>query len=168
MPSETSICRHITAPYCQGNGVDLGSGGDPVVPWSIQVDLPEDAFVSYGHVHDVGVPIQWRGSATDLPFKDATLDFVYSSHLLEDFKDWVPVLREWLRVLKLGGHLIIMVPDHAAFRAAVAAGQGDNLSHQHESFPGELTEILKHDVEVLMDRVEPEGSYNIIFVGRKK
>jgi ubiquinone/menaquinone biosynthesis C-methylase UbiE len=114
--SETAKHRHLVLDYCHGNGVDLGSAGDSVVPWAIQVDLPDGAYHAYNPARsDDG--IQWRGSATDLPFKDAVLDFVHSSHLIEDFVDWEPVLKEWCRVLKPGGYLIIAVPDHARFRA---------------------------------------------------
>lgn len=170
MSSETSRCRTITAPYCQGNGVDLGSGGDPVVPWAIQVDLEREKYVSYRggvtKLDDEG--IQWRGDARQLPFKDQTLDFVYSSHLLEDFEDWRSPLDEWSRVLKPGGHLIIMVPDHDRFRDAVKYGQGDNLAHRHEGRVGELTGMLSSQFDVLIDRMEPADSYNILFIGRKQ
>ena len=33
-------------------------------------------------------------------FRDGVLDYVYSSHLLEDYVDTEAVLREWLRVLR--------------------------------------------------------------------
>lgn len=172
MTSETSRCRHITAPYCQGNGVDLGSGGDPVVPWAIQVDLPNEEFAQYrgggSEYRGLDRSVHWQGDATRLPFRDETLDFVYSSHLLEDFYTWVGVLKEWLRVLKIGGHLIIMVPDRERFRAAVAGGQPDNLAHRHEFEVGELTSLLEDQVGVVIDRLEPADSYNILFIGRKR
>jgi SAM-dependent methyltransferase len=173
--SETSLCRHITVPFCQGNGCDVGSGGDPVVPWAIQVDLPDEAFIQYGHAHDGTMPIQYRGDARNLPFKDATMDFVYSSHLIEDFEDWTIVLEEFARVLKHGGNLIVMVPDRKLFRAAVAGGQNDNASHRHEFHVGELTDWarMRGGFEVVFDQLTliPQRGikdYNIIFVAKKK
>ena len=166
--SETSKHRHLVLPYCDGNIVDLGSSGDPVVPWAIQVELPDKEYKIYNTTRPVDEYIQWRGSALDLPFKDHTLDAVHSSHLLEDFSDWGPPLKEWDRVLKPGGHMLIAVPDHARFRAAVKRGQGDNLSHRHESYPGELTKYL-HTYHVIRDAfvTDDPNDYSILFIARK-
>jgi len=171
--SETSLCRHITVPFCQGNGCDVGSGGDPVVPWAIQIDLPDEAFKQYGHAHEETRPIQYRGDARNLPFKDGTMAWIFSSHLIEDFDDWPVVLEEFCRVLKPDGHLIIMVPDKKLFRAAVAGGQNDNASHRHEFYVGELTEWarLRGGFEVIFDQltlVRGPKDYNILFVAKKK
>ena len=166
--SETSKHRHLVLEYCKGNGVDLGSSGDPVVPWAIQVELPPDQYRIYNVTRPVNDTIEWRGSALELPFKDSTLNFVHSSHLLEDFKDWTPVLREWDRVLKPGGHMIIAVPDHGRFRAAVARGQGDNLSHKHESYVGELAQHLPAYAVKFHGFVNDNpNEYSILYVGRK-
>jgi ubiquinone/menaquinone biosynthesis C-methylase UbiE len=172
--SETAKHRHLAAQYCCGNGADLGSSCDPVVPWAIQVDLPNEQFLGYNSARD-GTNIQWHGSALDLPFKDRTLDFVHASHLIEDFEDWTPVLAEWNRVLKPGGYLLIAVPDHERFRALVArnAAKGldsDNLAHRHESRVGELTEWLQPiGYEIIMDQFVSDNpeEYSIICVARK-
>jgi predicted SAM-dependent methyltransferase len=129
-PSETSKCRERLAPYCAGYGVDAGFGGDPIVPHAIRVDLPRPYT-------DVGSePVQLGGDATRLHwFRDGVLDFVYSSHLLEDFPDTEVVLRDWLRILKPGGRLIIFCPDEPAFRRHCArTGQPLNPHHKHDDF----------------------------------
>ena len=166
--SETAKHSKMVRPYCEGNGVDLGSSGKPVVPWAIQVDLPLHDYLIYNpeRVDDV---IHWRGDCRDLPFKDAVLDWVHASHVLEDFQDWRPVLSEWDRVLKVGGFLIISVPDHERFRKAVSRGQGDNLGHKHESHVGELTSYLAASYHVFHDCFVSESpdENSIIFVGRK-
>jgi predicted SAM-dependent methyltransferase len=48
--------------------------------------------------------------------KDASVDFIYSSHILEHYgrTEFMNVLREWHRVLKVGGTLRISVPDFRA------------------------------------------------------
>jgi SAM-dependent methyltransferase len=46
----------------------------------------------------------------DLPFKDNTLDYVLSSHVIEHFFDPVKALREWHRVVKPGGYIFIIAP----------------------------------------------------------
>jgi len=165
--SETAKHRDQVAEFTVGNGVDLGSSGDGIVPWAIQVDLPTDEYLRYNPKRPQDA-IHWRGSALHLPFQDRVLDFVHSSHLLEDFEDWGPILKEWDRVLKIGGYMIIAVPDHARFRAAVARGQGDNLNHKHESHVGELPKYL-HTYKTLIDRFvsSDPNEYSILYVGVK-
>lgn len=171
--SEIVHFRHLVVSYCSGNGIDIGSQGDPVVPWAIQMDLPNDQFLQYNSQNPPAGYIHWRSSAVeDLPFKDGVLDFVFSSHLIEDFEDWEPILMEWVRVIKPGGHLIVAVPDKVRFAEAIAKGQPPNCAHKHESHVGELTE---HATRIGGLKVVTDGftncrgpdDYNILFVGRK-
>ncbi len=109
--SETSKCRHRLGKYCIGNGVDVGFGGDPINDTAIRIDLPSP-YACAGHYG-----VQLGGDATSLYwFNDNVLDYVFSSHLLEDFDDVEAVCREWLRVLKPGGKLVIFCPDEKAYR----------------------------------------------------
>lgn len=167
--SETDKARHLTSPYCSGNGIDLGSGGDPVVPHAIQFDRTHCGHINFQVV-------QIAGDIRTLPFSNESLDFVFSSHALEDFPldQWVNVLSEWTRVLKRGGHIVLQAPDHERFREAVRSGRnGDNKDHKHEPHLGELTEFFQSNREplgefvVVMEKFEPEDDYNIVFVARK-
>lgn len=137
-PSETSKCRARLAPYCVGYGVDLGFGGDPITPHAIRVDLPSP-YTQVGHL-----PVQLGGDTAKLHwFADDALDFVYSSHLLEDFIDTKSVLKEWMRVLRPGGRLIIFCPDEQRFRAHCAkTGQPYNPHHKHAHFSLEFVKGL--------------------------
>ncbi len=176
MPSETSKYRHLTAPYCHldngvpGVGVDIASQGDSVVPWAIGFDLPVAEFNVYCDNHPPRGPIQLRGHADQLPFETESLDFVYSSHLLEDYLDWDPVLAEWSRVLRPNGYLIVLVPDKELWAAAIARGQTPNCSHKHESRAGELsTYAEKFRLRVVRDEltVQFPGDYSVLFVARR-
>jgi predicted SAM-dependent methyltransferase len=129
-PSETSKCRPRLAQYCVGYGVDLGFGGDPINASAIRVDQPRP----YSHV---GLnPVQLGGSAGNLFwFRDNVLDYVYSSHLLEDFEETKPVLIEWLRVLKPGGRLIVFCPDEQIYREHCRrTGTPYNTAHKIADF----------------------------------
>ncbi len=46
----------------------------------------------------------------DLPFKDSALDYVVSSHVIEHFFDPIKAIKEWLRVVKKDGFVIMIVP----------------------------------------------------------
>lgn len=128
--SETSKCRDRLSKYCNGFGLDLGYGGDPIVPWAICFDLPQP------YAHEGDHPQHLSGDASALwMFWDNVFDFVFSSHLLEDFEDTEEVLREWARVLKPGGNLILYCPDEPTYREHCRlSGQPHNDAHKISTF----------------------------------
>ena len=139
--SETSKCRARLAPFCTGYGLDLGFGGDPITSQAIRVDSPRP-YAATG-----AATVQLGGDATQLHwFQAGVLDYVYSSHLLEDFVDTETVLREWLRVLKPGGNLIIFCPDEQIYREHCRqTGQIYNENHKHADFSlKKVKTILNH------------------------
>lgn len=170
--SETEKYRYETAKYCTGVGVDIASQGVAVVPWAISYDLPQKEFLHYSNGNPPKGPLHLRGFADKLPFEDQSLDFLYSSHYIEDVFDWIPLLKEWDRVVKIGGHMIILLPDKQLWADALARGQPCNCEHRHESYPGELTSVFSRyfgHYQVLEDRLTktiPED-YNILFVAKR-
>jgi SAM-dependent methyltransferase len=130
--SETAVARADLAPFCTGIGIDIGFGGDPIVPDALTFDMPTP-YTSVGGCKQI-----LRGDARDLSFLcTGSLDYVYSSHLVEDFtySDQIDLMIEWRRVLKSGGLLIIYCPDEAVYAAHCAAtGQDYNLAHKERDF----------------------------------
>ena len=57
--------------------------------------------------------IIYRDIVKKLPFKDISIDYIYSSHLLEHFSrdDALNICKEVFRVLKWGGVFRVIVPD---------------------------------------------------------
>jgi SAM-dependent methyltransferase len=56
------------------------------------------------------VQVNIVSSGDNLPFKDATLDYVLSSHVIEHFFDPIQALLEWHRVIRKGGYVFMVVP----------------------------------------------------------
>lgn len=54
-----------------------------------------------------------KAEATQTGIENESFDCIIARHLLEHMIDPVLALNEWDRILKLGGRLIIAVPDHA-------------------------------------------------------
>jgi len=172
--SETSKYRHITAQYCQETpGVDIGSSGDPVVPHAIQIDLesPYCPLLGLGPIH-----VKGDGSRISRWFKESSLAFVYSSHLLEDYDrhSQRAVLLDWMTRVKVNGFLVILLPDAVRWKAALDRGQPPNLAHKHEGSPGELSSALqsastfaRQAWEVLMDECPDPEDYGIVFIARR-
>lgn len=163
MSSEWDKSRHIIGPYLQGSVLDIGSHGWPVVDHAIQVDLHK--FHNPPHP-----PVQVVADAFKrLPFDDASFATVGSSHCLEDTRDWMPVLKEWSRLVVPDGHLLIQVPHRMRYRAAVAAGQPNNEAHKHEAELGELSEHMSQigGFEPIMEQFVPESDYNILGIFKR-
>lgn len=175
-PSETSKYRHITTPFCVGNGIDIASGGDAVVPWAISIELEDEKYNYYNSNQKPRGPLHYRDNNAifDLPFKSNTLDFVYSSHLIEDFSQevWPKMLGEWVRCLKPGGNLIILVPEVKRWNYAVnVLGQCPNCSHHApEPSVGDLTKVFtKLGLQTVCDKLTNchPNDYSILGVAKK-
>lgn len=102
-----SIARRLadvnfTSRYFVGQGIDIGGKPDPLA-------LYQELFCRMDGVRT------WDWEDGDAQFlasvHDNSLDFIHSSHCLEHLVDPREGLKNWLRVLKPGGHLIITIPD---------------------------------------------------------
>jgi SAM-dependent methyltransferase len=163
--SETGKCRKSLAPFCTGDGIDVGYGGDPIVRNAICMDMP-NPYAGYRthpqHLHGDARCLSW--------FCDGSLDFVYSSHVLEDFEDTSAVLNEWLRVLKPGGHLVLFLPDEPTYRKHCSqTGQQYNTHHVHADFGLSFVKRALGtgaNLEIVHERF-PVGIYSFELVLRK-
>jgi len=130
MGNETSKCfekrkaRGDFDRYFVGRGLDIGSGDDclrapraVVDPW----DLP-------------------RGDAEELRgIADGSYEFVYSSHCLEHMRSVERALSNWVRILKPGGFLYLVVPDFTLY--------------EKECFPSRFNSDHKQTFSIAVERV---------------
>lgn len=169
--SETSKFRYLFLDYCKGNGIDIGFGGDPILPTAITIDLPKP-YAETGES-----PQNLRGDGRNLYwFNDNTFDYVYSSHLLEDFVDTEEVVKEWIRLLKSKGYLLLLLPDEQRCRAYFKnSSRPYNEHHKHEDFSLDKIKAILNSLEMKIikefDKLiyEPEQSdYNFAIIAQKK
>lgn len=102
-----SIARRIREPnfmrrYFIGDGVDIGGQPDPLSLYAEFFPLMNNVRI-------------WDLDDGDAQFMegvpDASFDFVHSSHCLEHMNDPQKALQNWMRILKPGGFMIVLVPD---------------------------------------------------------
>lgn len=123
--------------HVEGESVlELGCGGLKTVPHAVGVDrfkggekIPIIGRIS---VADVQADVQ-----EPLPFPDKSQDTVIARHILEHCLDTVETLKNWSRVLKVGGKLIVAVPDED-----VTVGIPLNPEHVHAFNKKSLENIL--------------------------
>jgi predicted SAM-dependent methyltransferase len=79
---------------------------------------------------DPNIRTDLNGDARSLPYGDNTIDFIYAGHLIEHFyPDTVgSAIKEWHRVLKPGGQLVIVTPNCGIYFRRYVQGQ---LSMEH-------------------------------------
>ena len=96
--------------YFVGKGVDIGGKPDPLILYKEMFPLMESVKT-------------WDWEDGDAQFlvglADGELDFVHSSHCLEHLVDPAEGLKNWLRVVREGGHLVITVPDEDLYEQGV-------------------------------------------------
>lgn len=96
--------------YFRGRGLDVGGGPDPL-------RLYQEFFPL---VEEIRTWDREDGDAQQLAsLPEASLDFLHSSHCLEHLKDPADGLRNWLRVLRPGGYLVVIVPDEDLYEQGV-------------------------------------------------
>lgn len=75
-----------------------------------------DFGADWVHIDGSHFPHVKYHNVRDLDFEDNSVDLIYASHLFEyfDIEEGREVLKEWNRVLKVGGVLRLAVPDFEA------------------------------------------------------
>ena len=106
-----------------GHGIDIGAGDDSLV----------QQLTRFPKIRSVRSWDMGDGDAQLLSgVQDEQFDFVYSSHCLEHLNNPIEGLKNWLRVLKPGGYLVVSIPDEDLYEHGLWPSV-HNLDH-HWSF----------------------------------
>lgn len=127
--------------YFVGNGIDIGSGTDPLS--------------NYGKLFPLIRSIQlWDKPQGDAQYmagvQDKTFDFVHSSHCLEHMVDVDEAMENWIRITKPGGYLIIVVPDETLYEQHVWPSQ-HNPDHKHSFNIADSMSRMPRSITLLED-----------------
>lgn len=165
-PSETSKVRRWVMPYCIGKGCDIGFGGDKIVKANCDgIDFPQPYTYTGKDKVDIGCDV----INNEIPVPDNTYDYVYSSHLIEDFADTGDALRKFIRILKNGGTLILVFPDQPVYEVYCRnLGIPMNPYHVHadmglEYMLKQLDQLTGISYELIFNS-NCEVDYNVVMV----
>jgi SAM-dependent methyltransferase len=100
-----------------------------------------------GYFHDavpivgqaIGIDLEYPGyDGKILPFENDSQDAVFSSHCLEHIADYKGALREWYRVLRVGGFMVIAVPHQFLYEKRNVLPSRWNQDHKRFYTPASL------------------------------
>lgn len=142
--------------------LDLGCGANKTVPNAIGVDLIK--------IDDVIETLAGKLSEADinadvskeLPFDTGTIDTIIARHIFEHLIDSVTVLREWNRLLRHGGRLIIAVPNNE-----VANYIPLNIEHVHGFSKDSIRSLMEATGYKVVSQKDGGNGVSFITVGEK-
>jgi predicted SAM-dependent methyltransferase len=112
--------------YIHGKGIDIGCGRidthdglDTISPNAVHHDK-DDCDATFMDI-----------------YPDNDFDYVYASHVLEHLSDPVTAVKNWLRICKPGGVVIISVPHRDLYERKRTLPSRWNADHKYFYLPGE-------------------------------
>jgi SAM-dependent methyltransferase len=121
--------------YMFGSGLDIGFAGytpdvRPILNSAIGVD------VNYPNY-----------DGKTLPFADNSQDYVYSSHCLEHITDYKNAIQDWYRVVRIGGHIVTVVPHQFLYEKKANLPSRWNEDHKRFYTPASLLQEFEQALE---------------------
>lgn len=148
---EVAKCRPRLMRYCVGTGLDVGCGPEKIAPGAIGIDRQSDISVDISRGLDLFAP--------------ESMDYVFSSHCLEDMRTPGAVLKDWWSKIKPGGYLVLYLP-HKDFYPNIGE-DGANPAHQNDFIPEDIIEMMEFaECEVIHNETHSEDdeySFDLVF-----
>lgn len=122
--------------YLRGVVLDIGYRGYekehtvPVLPNAIGIDKDYPGY-----------------DGKKLPFNDESVDAVYASHVLEHIEDYKSTLKEWFRVIKTGGFMVISVPHMYLYEKRRHLPSRWNADHKRFYTPSSLLREIEESLK---------------------
>ena len=155
------------------NGVEIGGpsgAGPPIYAHAMQMDnivfSPNTIWCSqtedYHYFPDKRGKTIFNDGTDIKDVRDNSYDFIFASHCLEHIANPIRALKEWLRIIKTNGHIILILPEKSiCFDHKREYSSFETLLSQYHKNVGEddlstLPEILqKHD----LSKDPPAGTF---------
>lgn len=165
--NEAAKVRFDVVPYIGTCGLDLGCGPVKLFEHFIGVDsCKETELFGIRMKPDIVVP-----DCSKMPlFGDRHSDCVFSSHLLEHIEDHKAALREWWRLVKVGGYLVLYLPHRDLYPRI--GEPGANPDHKHDFAPNDIVEAMEDvaaDWDLVVNETRDQGrEYSFLQVYRRR
>lgn len=164
-PSDGVECMKIRwelVPYTRGRVLDIGCGPYKAFPHFIGVDSGHHE--KFGYV--IKPDIKADASNIDI-LASQSCDAVFSSHLLEHIQDHVAALKEWWRLIKPNGHLILYLPHRDLYPKI--GEEGANPDHKHDFVEQDVIDAMSfasYDL-IRCEKRDQDDEYSMFLVFKK-
>ena len=142
------------------NFLDLGCSNKKKLASAIGVDLDRNGGKCPELVLDV---------SNELPFKENTLDGIIASHCLEHIENPIQALNEWIKLIKVGGRIILVIPD-TNFTPKMGTPEADP-THLHdwtpETFKEEILDHISRDTFNILHHAQIGNSWSFLTILEK-
>lgn len=137
--AEETLALEEILPILESDGkvLDLGCGGKKLHEKMVGVDIRASGQMGVGANVDRPAVADVEADVLNLPMEDHSVDGVLAKHLLEHVIDPVYALKEWNRVLKQDGKLVILCPDYRHCDAISV-----DPSHVHAFTPESVASLM--------------------------
>ena len=150
--------------WTRGRVLDLGCGPSKCYPHFTGVDSGKDReLFGIAMKPDFEMPCE----KLDL-FASQSWDSVFSSHLLEhyDYKQVPDVLKEWMRVIKVNGYLVLYLPDEDEYPKV--GEDGANPDHKFNVNRKCIIDAMPDGFDLIhFEKRNQDQEYSLLFVFRK-
>jgi predicted SAM-dependent methyltransferase len=143
--------------FATGKILELGCGATKTVPDAVGVDIIPKGEQIPGLVKTFSMADIVADVSKKLPVESESYDTVIARHILEHILDPIPTLKEWGRVIKKGGTLIIAVPDQN-----VRNGIPMNYQHVHGYNPESIKSLMETLGWHTIDIVDPKNGISLV------
>lgn len=104
--------------------------------------------------HAIGIDLDYPGyDGRTLPFPDGAVDTIFSSHCLEHIQYEHAAIRDWFRVLRIGGFIVCTVPSQALYEKRRFLPSRFNEDHKRMYTPSSLLRSVEEALTVNTYRV---------------
>lgn len=159
--SEAEKIRPLVKQYCGPITLDVGCAHDKITLEAIGVDHREHEVVGF-RIYDPEDAVHLSKFMPDL---EGECDAVFSAHYLGLIKEDFKALRDWVKFLKIGGYMILYLPDYEHFN--VENQPGTVSKYTYKSFLPWFRSHLKNMVVTHSGQDLGEDKYSFYVIARR-
>lgn len=154
LDSEGDIIRGMNL---QGKIVELGCGPLKTIKDSIGVDIIGNGKLIDSLTDKISIADIEADVSKPLPFEEESIDVVIGRHIFEHILDPILTLRQWKKVLKVGGKLVLALPNEEINRTIPM-----NFEHKHAYTQYSIGELLKISGFEVKEIIDPKNHISFI------
>jgi SAM-dependent methyltransferase len=145
---EQAVLRAAPAGYALKdlNGVNIGCGDRRINDYLTPVDIMRESQLGWeSGEHHAFLNDALLANPEDLPFKSQSLDFIVALHMLEHVANPIDILGYWGTLLKPGGGIGLILPDHRF--TWDARGDSSQFGHKWNASAATFQSMYERDLK---------------------